>query len=288
MRQGDPHDMKPLGGHVAVGQSAEQRIGGVKPSARQGEMKTELTRRAGQKESAADIGHETDAGFGHGEDRAFGDDPVGSMGPKPDPAAHGHAVHHAHDRLREAGQTGVEVVFRPKEIRYDRPLSGLGGLVERANIATGTKGAVSGAVDQYGRDLGVDLPAVERRVDEPSHGDRQGIIGLGAVQREVAEHSLPARHDVGFGNRLPRSRHGVGHSQVSVIDCTAYRSLTRFAVAVAIRRHAAASGSPMKMPLGSPARRRPSWPGQMKRLRFRAGVWAVGRIAVVTGAAILA
>ena len=118
MRQGDPQDGKPLGRHVTVGQSTEQRIGGFETPARQREMHPELTRRAGQQERAPDIGHEPDACLGHGQDRAFGDEPMGRMGTEADAAPHGHAVHHAYDRLREAGQSGVEPVLGAKEIRH--------------------------------------------------------------------------------------------------------------------------------------------------------------------------
>ena len=233
---------------MAVGQATQQRIGGIEPAARQSEMEPELTRRTGQQERAADIGHETDAGFGHGQDGALCDEPVRRMGTEADAAAHGHAVHRAHDRLGKSGQTGVETILGAKEIRNRRPLSGPGGLVERADIAAGAKGAVSGAVDQHGRDLRIDLPAVERRIDDTNHGERQGIIGFGAVEREVAEPSLATRHHVGSGKRLRRSRRGVAHS-----DGLRHRWLGR-SLDARLRGDSSAppapGGSPTKMPFG--------------------------------------
>ena len=140
----------------------------------------------------------------------------------------------------------------------------------------------------------------------------RALIRFGTVQRQMTEPPLPARHDVGFGDRLPWSRHGVGHSH-GLRHRFRGLPLTGIRLAIGVAAWADPPRQAGRRPRchsdrprvdGHPRSRMPSaWRAQgasvidldaesMLRdtcfMHPQGGSWAVGRIAVVTGAAILA
>lgn len=123
------------------------------------------------------------------------------MNRNPDAAAHDDAIDQRDVRLRVTLDDAVEPVFLAIEIRGQSSSLGSSGIVKSADIAAGTEGPLTRALNHdatHGRIAG---PGAQLRVQRAHHAEGQGIQGLGPVQRDQADAVSRLEQDVVHLNR---------------------------------------------------------------------------------------
>ncbi|SKV99104.1 Uncharacterised protein [Mycobacteroides abscessus subsp. massiliense] len=149
--------LKPVMGHVMVGESQRDGVGTGEGGAGQCGVQSQLSRGTGKQIGSAHIRDESDAHLGHADLGGVGDDAGVGMSGHSDTAAHHDAIHQRHIRFREPADLRVELVLLAEETAGHHAVD-LGAVVDLHHVAPGAQAAFPGAGEHHGADVVVGLP----------------------------------------------------------------------------------------------------------------------------------